>query len=196
MLNACLHLRTCRDSGISLPLAINVSAKELLHADPARTLEYEAKAAGIPASLIEIEITESLLVRESAAARTGLDRLRTLGCTIALDDFGTGYSSLAYITRFPPDKIKMDKAFVSNVDRSKADAAIATAVLSIGKSLRVIVIAEGIERETQLEWLRVRGCHEGQGFFLSRPLSALDLTEQFLPRQVPSAPPMVASGGG
>ena len=180
MRGACRQLRAWRDSDISLPLAINVSAKELLHGDPARILEYEAKAAGVLASHIEIEITESVLVRESTAVRHALDRLRALGCTITLDDFGTGYSSLAYITRFPPDKIKIDKSFVRNVDQSLADDAIAGAILLLGKSLRIVVTAEGIERERQLQWLRERGCHEGQGFFLSRPLSSLRLAEQFL----------------
>jgi diguanylate cyclase (GGDEF)-like protein len=182
---ACRQLRAWRENDIGLPLAINVSGKELLHGDPARILEREAKAAGIPASLIEIEITESLLMRESAGVRHALDRLRALGCLIALDDFGTGYSSLAYITRFPPDKIKIDKTFVQNVDQSVADSAIAAAILSLGDSLRLSVTAEGIERKSQLEWLRDRGCHEGQGFYLSRPISSLRLVEQFMKSDAP-----------
>ena len=91
----------------------------------------------MPTSLIEVEITESLLVKDSARVRDALERLRELGCRIALDDFGTGYSSLAYITRFPPDRIKIDKAFVQNLDRSASDAAIANAILSLGESLNV-----------------------------------------------------------
>jgi diguanylate cyclase len=93
-------------------------------------------------------------VKDSATVRRALERLRQLGCRIALDDFGTGYSSLAYITRFPPDRIKIDKAFVHNVDRSACDGAIANAILSLGKRLNLIVTAEGIERSGQLEWLR------------------------------------------
>lgn len=182
---ACRQLRAWRDMDIGLPLAINVSVKELLHGDPARILEHEARAAGIPASLIEIEITESLLARESASVRAALDRLRALGCMIALDDFGTGYSSLAYITRFPPDRIKIDKTFVQNVDQSVADSAIAGAILSLGESLRLTVTAEGIERKSQLEWLRDRGCQEGQGFYLARPMSSLRLAEQFLQSDAP-----------
>jgi EAL domain-containing protein (putative c-di-GMP-specific phosphodiesterase class I) len=106
--------------------------------------------------------------------------LRQLGCRIALDDFGTGYSSLAYITRFPPDRLKIDKAFVRNVDRSASDAAIANAILSLAKTLGLVVTAEGIERPSQLEWLRTRGCDEAQGFLLARPLAAADLEERFL----------------
>jgi diguanylate cyclase (GGDEF)-like protein len=177
---ACRQLREWQDRGIALPVAINVSGKELLHGDPARVVEEEAAAAGIPVSMIEIEITESLLVKDSAKVRGALERLRRLGCRIALDDFGTGYSSLAYITRFPPDRIKIDKAFVDNLDRSASDAAIANAILSLGESLNVTITAEGIERKGQLDWLRRRGCHEAQGFLLSMPLSARDLEQRFL----------------
>jgi diguanylate cyclase (GGDEF)-like protein len=177
---ACRQLRRWLDRGWRIPIAINVSGKELLHGDPARTVELEAAAAGVPTSLIEIEITETLLVKDSTTVRAALERFRQLGCRIALDDFGTGYSSLAYITRFPPDRIKIDKAFVRNVDSSPGDAAVANTILSLAASLNQIVTAEGIERQSQLEWLRVRGCHEVQGFLLSRPLSAQELEQRFL----------------
>jgi EAL domain-containing protein (putative c-di-GMP-specific phosphodiesterase class I) len=177
---ACRQLRRWMDRGYSVPIAINISGKELLHGEPARVVEAEAKAAGVPTSLIEIEITESLLVKDSAMVRSELSRLRQLGCRIALDDFGTGYSSLAYITRFPPDRIKIDKAFVQNVDCSASDAAIANAILSLGATLNLIVTAEGIERPGQLEWLRARGCHEVQGYLLSRPVTARELERRFL----------------
>jgi diguanylate cyclase (GGDEF)-like protein len=178
--NACRQVRHWMDRGVAVPIAINVSGKELLHGDPARMIQSEAAAAGIPAAMIEVEITESLLIKDSATVRSALERLRQLGCRIALDDFGTGYSSLAYITRFPPDRIKIDKAFVTNVDRSPEDAAIASAILSLGKSLGVTVTAEGIERSAQLEWLRERGCDEVQGFLLSRPLTVQDLEQRYL----------------
>jgi diguanylate cyclase (GGDEF)-like protein len=177
---ACRQLRKWLDAGYRFPVAINVSGKELLHGDPARVVEMEAAAAGIPTALIEIEITESVLVQDSAKVRHALERLRQLGCRIALDDFGTGYSSLAYITRFPPDRIKIDKAFVRNVDCSASDAAIANAILSLAKTLGLVVTAEGIERPGQLEWLRTRGCDEAQGFLLARPLAAAELEERFL----------------
>ena len=174
----CRQLRAWQDLGIRVPVAVNVSGKELLYGDPARLIEDEAAAAGVPASLIEVEITESLLIKDSDRVRGTLERLRRLGCRIALDDFGTGYSSLAYVTRFPPDRIKIDKAFVHNLDRSESDAAIANTILSLGDSLKVTVTAEGIERPAQLEWLRRRGCHEAQGFLLSRPLTAEALTDR------------------
>jgi diguanylate cyclase len=177
---ACRQLREWLDRGWRVPVAINCSGKELLHGDPAQLIETEAAAAGVPTSLIEVEITETLLVSDSSAVKSVLDRIRQLGCRIALDDFGTGYSSLAYLTRFPPDRIKIDKAFVRDVDRSASDAAIANAILSLGRSLDLTVTAEGVERRGQLEWLRARGCHEVQGYLLAKPLTPADLEQRFL----------------
>ena len=177
---ACRQLRKWLDLGYEIPVAINCSGKELLHGDPARVIETEAAAAGVPTSLIEVEITESLLVKDSVTVKNVLQRFRELGCRIALDDFGTGYSSLAYITRFPPDRIKIDKAFVRDVDRSASDAAVANAILSLAQSLDLTVTAEGVERVGQLEWLRARGCDEVQGYLLSQPLPAAELERRFL----------------
>ncbi len=177
---ACRQLRKWLDRGWRVPVAINCSGKELLHGDRARVIEREAAAAGVPTSLIEIEITETLLVNDSALVKSVLQQFRQLGCRIALDDFGTGYSSLAYLTRFPPDRIKIDKAFVDDVDRSASNAAIANAILSLAGSLDLTVTAEGVERPGQLEWLRMRGCHEVQGYLLSKPLTPADLERRFL----------------
>ncbi len=187
---ACRQLRKWLEQGFAVPLAINVSGKELLHGDPARVVELETAAAGVPPWLLEIEITESILVPDSSKVRRALERLRQLGCRIALDDFGTGYSSLAYITRFPPDRIKIDKAFVRNVDRSASDAAIANAILSLAKTLGVAVTAEGIERPGQLEWLRERGCEEAQGFLLARPLAAAQFEQQYLRAMTEDSSPL------
>jgi len=180
---ACRYLRGWLDKGWSIPIAVNVSAKELLYGDPVKVIETEAAAAGVPTSLIEVEITESLIVKDSGQVRKTLQRLRELGCRLALDDFGTGYSSLSYITRFPPDRIKIDKSFIQNVDRSQADAAVASAILSLGKNLNLVVTAEGVERSGQLEWLRSRGCDEVQGFLLSRAVSAAELEQRWLRTQ-------------
>jgi EAL domain-containing protein (putative c-di-GMP-specific phosphodiesterase class I) len=177
---ACRQVRKWLDRGVAVPIAVNCSAKELLHGDPARVIETEAKAAGIPPAMIEVELTESLLISDSGAVRAKLDRIRELGCRIALDDFGTGYSSLAYITRFPPDRIKIDQSFMRSVDREASDAAVATAILSLASSLNLTVTAEGVERTEQLEWLRARGCHEVQGFLIARPMSAAEFEKRFL----------------
>jgi diguanylate cyclase (GGDEF)-like protein len=179
---ACRQLRAWQQQGLYLPIAINVSGRELLYGNPASIVESEAAAAGIATSMIEIEITESVMISESASVRSGIERLRELGCRIALDDFGTGYSSLAYLTRYPPDRLKIDRAFVTNVDRSPADAAVASAILSLAKGLGLTVTAEGVERPGQLEWLRAHGCHEAQGYLLSRPVSAAAVEQQLRER--------------
>jgi EAL domain-containing protein (putative c-di-GMP-specific phosphodiesterase class I) len=187
----CRQIRHWQDQGVEMPVAVNCSARELMHGDPAGVIAREAAAAGIPASLIEVEITESLLVNDSGSVRQVLQSLRALGCRIALDDFGTRYSSLSYITRFPPDHIKIDRAFVQEVDSSPADAAVAMAILSLASSLGLRVTAEGIERSEQLEWLRRHGCHEGQGFLLCRPLTPHEFT---LRHVSPEGQPRVAAG--
>jgi diguanylate cyclase (GGDEF)-like protein len=182
----CRQIRHWQDHGVDIPVAINCSPKELMHGDPAALIAEESAKAGIHPSLIEVEITESLLVNDSVGVRNVLAALRRLGCSIALDDFGTRYSSLSYITRFPPDRIKLDKAFVDKVDQSAPDAAIASAILSLATGLGLKVTAEGIERSGQLEWLRQRGCPEGQGYLLSRPLSPYEFTQRFVKPQQPA----------
>jgi diguanylate cyclase (GGDEF)-like protein len=177
---ACRQLRNWLDMGLNIPIAINCSGKELVHADVARLVESAAAEAGVPTTMIEIEITESVLIKDSAAVQSTLSRLRQLGCRIALDDFGTAYSSLSYITRFPPDRIKIDKSFIRNVDQSRGDAAVAKAILALASSMNLLVTAEGVERREQLDWLRERGCNEAQGFLLCRPLSAVDLESRLV----------------
>ena len=176
----CRQLRDWLDRGIAIPIAINLSGKELLYGDPARILEAEMKKHQVPASLIEVEITESVFITDATAGNSSIDRLRQLGCRIALDDFGTGFSSLSYLTRFPPDRLKIDRSFILNVDRSDNDAAVVNAIMSLAKSLNLVVTAEGIERTGQLEWLRARGCHEAQGYLLARPMSGSELERRFL----------------
>ena len=180
MRTACRQVRDWLDHGISMPIAINISGKELLFADPARTLEAELTSHGVPPSLIEIELTESVFVADSSIGRKSIQRLRALGCRIALDDFGTGYSSLAYLTRFPPDRLKIDGSFVRSVDHSASDAGIVDAIMSLARTLGLVVTAEGVERRGQLEWLISRGCHEAQGYLFSGPVSAQVLEERYL----------------
>jgi diguanylate cyclase (GGDEF)-like protein len=177
-------------AGIAVPVAINVSGKELLFADPARIIQTETSRSGIPASLIEAEITESVFVTDATAGRSNVEKIRALGCRVALDDFGTGYSSLSYLTKFPPDRLKIDRSFIQNVEHSASDAAIVKSIMSLAKTLGLLVTAEGLEREGQLRWLKACGCDEGQGYLLARPLSAGELERRFLRRSMSSAPEM------
>jgi diguanylate cyclase (GGDEF)-like protein len=185
---ACQQIRRWADAGIELPVAVNVSGQELQHGDPAAFVEATAQACGVSPALLEIEITESVLVHDSPAVRANLERLRRIGCRIALDDFGTGWSSMSYVARFRPDRIKIDRAFVRDVDRSPQDAAIAFSILTLAASLGIAVTAEGIERPGQLEWLRARGCDEAQGFLLARPLPVAELETRVLNGAAADAP--------
>jgi diguanylate cyclase (GGDEF)-like protein len=183
---ACRQARAWLDRGIELPIAINLSGKELLFGDPARLIEAELLRLNLPARLLEIEITESVFVRDYTAAGNSIARLRQLGCQIALDDFGTGYSSLAYLSRFPPDRLKIDRSFIHNVAHSRSDAVIVNSIMSLARSLDLIVTAEGVERAEQADWLRARGCHELQGYLLSRPLAADVLEQRFFRAGAPA----------
>lgn len=167
-------------AGIAIPIAINVSGKELLFADPARVIEEASSLNRIPASLLEAEITESVYVTDATAGRSSVERIRALGCKVALDDFGTGYSSLSYLTKFPPDRVKIDRSFIQKVDQSGSDAAIVKAIMSLASTLGLLVTAEGLERESQLRWLQTQSCDEGQGYLLAMPLSAAELEHRFL----------------
>jgi EAL domain-containing protein (putative c-di-GMP-specific phosphodiesterase class I) len=133
---------------------------------------------GLPGEWLELELTESVLMDDSAGMIETLDRLKALGVKIAIDDFGTGYSSLAYLKRYPIDKIKIDRSFVTDIPIDPDDIAITSAIISMAKSLRIAVIAEGVENGAQLAFLRALGCDEVQGYFLSRPLTAEAMTQQ------------------
>jgi diguanylate cyclase (GGDEF)-like protein len=179
--SACRQIRQWLDHGISLPVSINISGKDLVNRDIANLIDIEAIAADIPVSLIEVEITESVLISNISVVKQAVEKIKSLGCKVALDDFGTGYSSLAYISQFPPDRIKIDKSFVNEVDSSASQAAVATAIITLGKNLGVKVTAEGVEREEQLAWLKNHGCDEVQGYIFAKPAAADAIENKYFP---------------
>jgi EAL domain-containing protein (putative c-di-GMP-specific phosphodiesterase class I) len=130
--------------------------------------------SGLPARLLEIEITESAVMEEPEEACLILNKLKTMGVTLAIDDFGTGYSSLAYLKLFPIDNLKIDRSFVTDIGRHTDDAAIAISTIALAHSLGINVIAEGVETDAQHDLLRSHHCNEVQGFLFSRPLAADD----------------------
>jgi diguanylate cyclase (GGDEF)-like protein/PAS domain S-box-containing protein len=155
-------------------IAVNVSTVQL-HAEAFADLTLAAiHAAKIVPSRIQLEITESVLLQDTGSARALLQKLAAAGVRIALDDFGTGYSSLNYLRRFPVNKIKIDRSFVSEIGTRSADA-IVTAIVALARGLDMIVTAEGVETEAQRAFLQRAGCHEIQGFLISRPLAESDL---------------------
>ena len=132
-------------------------------------------ARGVPGDRLELELTESTVMRHPEQAVRWLNSIKKTGVRLSIDDFGTGYSSLAYLNRFPIDTVKIDRSFVSCLPESHSDAQITSAVIALGHSLGLTVIAEGAETQGQIDFLREEGCDEVQGYFFSRPLSAGDM---------------------
>ncbi len=132
---------------------------------------------GLEASKLELEVTESFLMADIQRSVKTLKQLRELGISLALDDFGTGYSSLNYLKRFPVNMLKIDRSFVQDVTTNPDSAAVTDAIIALAKSLRLNITAEGIETQEQLEYLQMRGCDEGQGFYISRPAPANIVTQ-------------------
>jgi diguanylate cyclase len=154
-----------------LTVAVNVSAVQLYHADFARDLHQMLLETGLPPRRLEIEITETALVRDLQRALNALRQIKALGVRIAMDDFGTGYSSLSNLRAFPFDKIKIDGSFVKSVNTNEQAATIVRAVLGLGRGLGLPVLAEGVETLAELAFLEKEQCKEVQGYFLGRPAS-------------------------
>jgi diguanylate cyclase (GGDEF)-like protein/PAS domain S-box-containing protein len=152
-----------------LTVAVNVSAVQVHSPAFAQTVHEVLLETGLPPARLEIEITETALIRDMVRAVTTLRQVRALGVRIAMDDFGTGYSSLANLRAFPFSKIKVDQSFIRSVDNNDQSAAIVRAVLGLGSGLNVPVVAEGVERQEELEFLKGEICQTAQGFLLSRP---------------------------
>jgi EAL domain-containing protein (putative c-di-GMP-specific phosphodiesterase class I)/CheY-like chemotaxis protein len=157
-----------------VPVAINLSAVQLKKGQLLQTVQEKLAAHRLEQQYIEFELTETVVMDNPERAAGQLHALKKLGMRLSLDDFGTGYSSLAYLKRFPFDFVKIDRAFVSDVTSNPGDAAIATAIVGMAHSLNLRVIAEGVETEGQLRFLRKLGCDEIQGYYFSRPVPAPD----------------------
>ncbi|KLD78156.1 EAL domain-containing protein [Xanthomonas hyacinthi] len=152
-----------------LPVAVNVSALQFFDGDLVADLVQACAAAGLAADGLHLELTESSLMRQPQQALEVLRQLRALGVSVALDDVGTGFSSMAYLRDLPLDTLKIDRSFVADVHRDARNASICEALLTLGRSLGLEVVAEGVESEEQLQWLRAHGCDLVQGYLLGRP---------------------------
>ena len=173
MRQVCRQGQQWRDAGLpDVTLAVNVSPRQFHLTDLAGCASAALAASGFPARLLELEITESALAERVDEVRQVLVRLRELGLRIAVDDFGTGYSSLAQLKRFPIDVLKIDQGFIRDIPHSADDMAISTAIIGMGHSLGMSVLAEGVETPQQLDFLRQLGCNTFQGYLCSRPLPA------------------------
>ncbi|WP_341707159.1 EAL domain-containing protein [Halopseudomonas sp.] len=175
---ACRQLRIWHDSGLTdLRMAVNLSTVQLHHSELSRIVTNLIQRYKLPPRCLEMEVTETGLMEDISAAAGHLNSLKKAGVQIAIDDFGTGYSSLSYLRGLPLDKIKIDRSFVQDVLVDEDDATIVRAIIQLGRSLNMEVIAEGVESAEQEAYIIAQGCNEGQGYYYSRPLSATAFTD-------------------
>jgi EAL domain-containing protein (putative c-di-GMP-specific phosphodiesterase class I) len=177
-------LRTaCREAASwskPLTVAVNISAVQIHNANFAHAVHEILFETGLAAARLELEITETALIRDLNRALATLRRIKILGVRIAMDDFGTGYSSLSNLRAFPFDKIKIDRSFVKDIVESAGSLNIVRAVAALANGLGIAATAEGVETKEQLETIRSEGCSEMQGFLFSRPLPAAEIERLFL----------------
>lgn len=170
---ACLQIRAWDAAGMLVPrVAVNLSVQQIERFELVALVEATLERTGVAADRLELEVTESMLMRDAERAIENLGALRALGITLAIDDFGSGYSSLRYLKRLPIDRLKIDKGFVDHLSIDAEDDAIARAVIALGRSLGLTVLAEGVETEAHAAFLRREGCQEAQGYHYGRPMSA------------------------
>ena len=189
---ACMVLGRWRQHGLdAMTMSVNVSVLQLLRGDLPEVVARVLADTGIPPHLLELELTESVLMANAEQTAAKLHAFRKLGVSLAIDDFGTGYSSLAYLKRLPITTLKIDKAFVDELPHDAEDAAITSTVIAMGHSLALTVVAEGVETEAQMRFLAGKGCDEIQGFWVAQPMDALQclaFIRNWRPEVVPDSP--------
>ena len=175
---ACRQARAWQDQGLPMVrIAVNVSALQFRRLDLVDTVRRALIDADVNARYLEIELTESAVMTHPEESVEILERLSRMGVVVSVDDFGTGYSSISYLRRFPIDKLKIDRTFISNLMTSAEDASIVRAIISLAHGLRLKVVAEGVETAEQVSFLQKLGCDQYQGFFFSRPVTATAFEE-------------------
>jgi EAL domain-containing protein (putative c-di-GMP-specific phosphodiesterase class I) len=181
----CRQLRAWRDRGVQhLRLSFNLSPRQFRDKSLVSSVADAIAEAGVASNQIELELTESLVMGSADRFEAGLRELKGLGLSLAVDDFGTGYSSLNYLKRFPIDRLKIDQSFVRGLETDSDDAAIARTVIALARSLKLKVTAEGVETFGQLEFLRLHGCDEIQGYYVAQPMPAPEF-ERFVRHGLP-----------
>lgn len=169
---ACEQAAAWARGGMRLTMAVNLSVRQFRDENLITLIRSALHGADLPASQLELEVTESLLMEDSANSQAALAQIKQMGIRISMDDFGTGYSSLAYLKRFPLDTLKIDRSFVRDVGVDPGDTAIVRAVIALSHSLQLTAVAEGVETQEQLKFLREARCDQAQGYFISQPMDA------------------------
>ncbi len=159
-----------RRDGLDVRVSVNMSARQFYRDDLARRFAEIVRSVACDPSWIELEVTETSLLHDLDAIRKVLHELRDIGFSVAIDDFGTGYSSLTHLKQFPIDTLKIDISFIADLETDPGDAAITEAIIGLARGLGLNVVAEGVGTKAQLDFLRQRGCHCFQGFWISHPL--------------------------
>jgi EAL domain-containing protein (putative c-di-GMP-specific phosphodiesterase class I) len=185
---ACAQNVAWQQQGLPLVcMAVNLSRRQLTDDGLIDDIRTALSASGLAPNLLELEITESMMINNPEHIISILAKIKSMGVRLAIDDFGTGYSSLAQIQHFPIDTLKVDRSFIRNIPKDAEDMAITEAIIAMGKTLSVTVVAEGVETEEQMNFLKEHSCDEMQGFYFSKPIAP----EQFadlLRKHVPSPP--------
>ncbi len=172
---ACREVKKWLASGLDCPIvAVNLSAIQFTNGDIEKTVYQAIEQADINPEMLELELTESIIIRDADNVLEKVKRLQVMGCKLSIDDFGTGYSSLAYLKRFAVDKLKIDQAFVRDLDENQDDAVIVRTIIQMANNLGLRTIAEGIERQEVLELLKLYRCDEAQGYYIAKPMPADD----------------------
>ncbi len=178
---ACTQLKTwVEQSGRPMKIAVNLSGRQLKQPDLVPMVAEVLEETGLDPELLELELTESMLMETVENTIDLLQQLKRLGVTLAIDDFGTGYSSLSYLTRFPIDTLKIDRSFVNDLESDQNDATIVEAIVVMAHSLGLQVVAEGVENEFQQQFLKERGCDQFQGFLFSKPVYFEEFFQRFI----------------
>jgi EAL domain-containing protein (putative c-di-GMP-specific phosphodiesterase class I) len=174
---ACEQAVVWKNQGLPpILMAVNISPRQFHQPGLAEQIKRTLQETGMDPQFLEIEITESTIMNNLEQAIRTMREINSLGVRLAIDDFGTGYSSLGALKLFPIHKLKIDQTFVRNLATDSNDAAITASVIALAKSMKLEVIAEGIETEEQLAFLRKKKCHQGQGYLFSRPIPAVECT--------------------
>jgi EAL domain-containing protein (putative c-di-GMP-specific phosphodiesterase class I) len=173
---ACRQNKAWQDAGFApISVCVNVSARQFKEKNWVSRVASILRESGMDPKYLELEVTESLIMQDIEQAIATMKELQSLGVQLAIDDFGTGYSSLAALKRFPVGRLKIDKSFIDEIPHDENDKAVARAVISLGQSLSLKVIAEGVETDAQVAFLCQNNCEEIQGYHFSRPVTAADL---------------------
>ncbi|CRM81497.1 Cyclic di-GMP phosphodiesterase Gmr [Pseudomonas sp. 31 R 17] len=185
--SVCRQIAAWQLNGLgAIEVSVNVSGHQLIEGDLIADIEHILVETGVDAHWLEVELTEGSLMENTEHTIAALQRLRAMGVKIAIDDFGTGYSSLAYLRRFPIDTLKIDIAFIREVTTNPQDAAITRTIIELAHSLKLRVVAEGVETQAQLAFLKEAGCDQIQGYLFSRPLP-VETLERLLQDRIKSA---------